>query len=452
MTEIIAILNNLLDQTIYLVNSIIFWFQNVELSQTMIIEIALIPILLVLSGLFSASETAITGASRARIHQKAGQHQGHADTAEYLIEHREQLIAAILLGNNLVNILASVLATAIFLELFGEAGIVYATIVMTVLIVMLSELLPKTLALIRPDSALLFLAGFAKITLRTLGAVGLAAQAAIGKLIAPMRERAANEDSKIAAREELRGTIDLRHIEGAVVKDDKDMLDSILDLDEVDIAQVMIHRTKITMANADLPAKELMEEILAGGHTRIPLWRGHQENIIGILHTKDVLRSIVEAGGDLYAVKLNFLIRDPWFVLHKTSLRVQLNAFLQGKSHCALVVDEYGGLMGFVTLEDILEEIVGEISDEHDVDHKGFRQNKDGSVIVDGDIPIRAINRAFGWKLPDDPDASTLAGLIIKQAGEIPVSGDSFDVYGIHVDILVRQEQRITSMRLQKID
>lgn len=447
-----TMLNNMLNQIIDSMDSIILWFQTVEMSQTMIIELALIPVLLILSGLFSASETAITGASRALIHQKAGQKQGHADMAEYLIEHREQLIAAILLGNNLVNILASVLATAIFLELFGEAGIAYATIVMTVLIVMFSELLPKTLALIRPDSALLFLAVFAKITLITLGTIGSAAQAAISKLVAPMRARAANEDSGLAAREELRGTIDLRHIEGAVVKDDKNMLDSILDLDEVDIAQVMIHRTKIIMANADLPTRELVQEILAGGHTRIPLWREHPENIIGVLHTKDVLHRFIDVDGDIDSIKLNSLVRDPWFVLHKTSLRVQLNAFLQGKSHCALVVDEYGDLMGFVTLEDILEEIVGEISDEHDVSHKELRKNKDGSIVIDGAIPIRAINRALGWKLPDDPDASTLAGLVIKQAGEIPVSGDSFDLHGIHVDILASQEQRITSMRLQKID
>jgi Mg2+/Co2+ transporter CorB len=418
----------------------------------MIGELIAIPILLVFSGLFSASETAITGASRARIHQKAGQIHGRADIAEYLIENREQLIAAILLGNNLVNILASVLATAISIQLFGEAGIAYATIMMTILIVMFSELLPKTLALISPDSALLFLAHFARITLLALGGPGLAAQLAIGKLVAPMRQRAAKEDSGEAAREELRGAIDLHHIEGAVIKDDKDMLDSILDLDKVDIAQVMVHRTQIIMANADLPTHELVEAILSGGHTRIPLWRGHQENIIGILHTKDVLRAVVDAGGKVDKVEFSRLVRDPWFVLHKTSLRRQLNAFLQGKSHCALVVDEYGDLMGFVTLEDILEEIVGEIEDEHDVNRDALQKNRDGSVIVDGAIPVRALNRALSWKLPDDPDASTLAGLVIKQAGIIPNSGDSFDLHGIHVDIIARDGQKITRLKLLKLN
>ena len=434
-----------------MLNSAQTWFENVEFSTVMIIEIASIPFLLVLSGLFSASETAITGASRARIHQKAGLIHGRADMAEWLIERREQLIAAILLGNNLVNILASVLATAIFLDFFGEAGIAYATIIMTILIVMFSELLPKTLALIRPDSALLFLAHFAKMTLLTFGTLGLGAQVAIAKLVAPMRQRAENEDSSEAAREELRGAIDLHHIEGAVVKDDKDMLDSILDLDEVDIAHVMIHRTQIVMANADLPTRALIQEILYGAHTRIPLWRGHQENIIGILHTKDVLSAVIEAGGDFDAVKLSNCVRDPWFVLHKTSLRAQLNAFLQGKNHCALVVDEYGELMGFVTLEDILEEIVGEIEDEHDISREVLQKNRDGSVVVDGAIPIRALNRALSWKLPDNPDTSTLAGLVIKEAGEIPNRGDDFNLHGVHVDIVARDGQKITRMKLKKL-
>ena len=433
------------------IDAVLFWFEHMEISTTVFISIISIPFLIFLSALFSASETAITGASRARIHHKASHNDPRAYIAEQLIEQREKLIAAILLGNNLVNILASVLATAVFLELFGEAGILYATVIMTVLIVTLAELLPKTLALLRPDNALLFLSLFARGVLTLLGLPAITAQAMIGNLLKSFRKSAQQDHSEQAAREELRGAIDLHHMEGTVVKDDKDMLDSILDLDEVNIDHVMVHRTQIIMVNADEPTSKILKQILAGGHTRIPLWRNHPENIIGILHTKDVLSAFLEHEKSINELNLAKLARDPWFVLHKTSLRVQLNAFLQGRSHCALVVDEYGELMGFVTLEDILEEIVGEISDEHDKEHADVRKNRDGSIIVDGAIPIRALNRALGWHLPDHADTSTLAGLVIKQAGIIPSIGDGFDLHGIHIDILARRGQQITSLRVRKV-
>ncbi len=441
MTELLAELSTTLTD----------WFANLNLSTRTLIEILSIPILLIFSGLFSASETAITGASHARIHQKARQGHPRAGIAEFLIEQREKLIAAILLGNNLVNILASVLATAVFLRLFGEAGIVYATIVMTILIVSFSELLPKTLALIRPDNALLFLALFSRGALAVLGLPAITAQIMIRKLLAPMRRRAQEEDQELSAREELRGVIDLHHMGGAVIKDNKDMLNSILDLDEVNISHVMIHRTQINMANADLPARELMEQIMSGGHTRIPLWRDNQDNIIGIIHAKDVLEAVIHSNGQVDQLNIANFAREPWFVLHTTSLRVQMNTFLQGKNHCALVVDEYGDLLGFVTLEDILEEIVGEIEDEHDQDHMELLKNRDGSVIVDGSIPIRALNRALDWNLPDSASTSTLAGLVIDQAKEIPNMGESFDFHGIHVDVIGRRGQKVTKLRLRKL-
>ena len=435
-----------------LFNTLTDWVANLNFSTWTIIEIAAIPFLLFLSALFSASETAITGASHARIHQKARQEEhGRARIAEFLIERRERLVAAILLGNNLVNILASVLATDVFLRVFGEAGIIYATILMTLLIVSFSELLPKTLALINPDNAVLFLARFSRSALALLGLPAITMQIMIRKLIAPARRRAEQEDRELSAREELRGAIDLHHMGGAVIKDNKDMLISILDLDVVDIDHVMIHRTQINMANADLPPRELIEQIMAGGHTRIPLWRNNPDNIIGIVHAKDVLESVIHGDGKLDELNIANLAREPWFVLHKTSLHTQLNAFLQGKNHCALVVDEYGDLLGFVTLEDILEEIVGEIQDEHDQGELELLKNRDGSVIVDGSIPIRALNRALDWDLPDSPHISTMAGLVINQAGEIPNMGESFDLHGIHIDVLGRRGQKVTRLRLRRM-
>ncbi len=435
-------------------NTLTDWTPDFNFSTRTLIEIMCIPILLFLSALFSASETAITGASHARIHQKARQGHARARTAEFLIEQREKLIAAILLGNNLVNILASVLATEVLLRLFGETGIIYATILMTLLIVSFSELLPKTLALISPDNAVLFLARFSRGALALLGLPAITMHMMIRKLLAPTRRRAQAEDHELSAREELRGAIDLHHLEGTVVKDNKDMLNSILDLDEVDIAHVMIHRTQIQTANANLPPRELVEQIMAGGHTRIPLWHNDSDNIIGIIHAKDVLEAVIHNDGQIDELNIANLAREPWFVLHTTSLHTQLNAFLQGKNHCALVVNEYGDLLGFVTLEDILEEIVGEIEDEHDQDKLELLKNRDGSVIVDGSIPIRALNRALDWRLPDSPNISTMAGLVIDQAGEIPNMGESFDLHfdphGVHIDVLGRRGQKVTRLRLRR--
>jgi Mg2+/Co2+ transporter CorB len=251
----------------------------------------------------------------------------------------------------------------------------------------------------------------------------------------------------LSPTERLRGAVDLMHHEGGVEKQDRDMLGGLLDLKDLDVSDVMVHRTEMMMINADLPAEELVHEVLATEYTRIPLWRDKPENIIGVLHAKDLLRAIRQTEGDISKVDVSAIALPPWFVPEMRPLSEQLKAFRRRKTHFALVVDEYGEVEGLVTLEDILEEIVGDISDEHDVVVAGVRVQADGSVIVDGTVPIRDLNRAMDWKLPDE-EATTIAGLVIHEARSIPDRGQIFTFHGFRFRVLRRERNRITALRI----
>ena len=209
----------------------------------------------------------------------------------------------------------------------------------------------------------------------------------------------------------------------------------------------MVHRTEMVMINADLPPEELVREVLATEYTRIPLWRDKPENIIGVLHAKDLLRAIRASEGDTASIDVSTIALPPWFVPEMRPVSEQLKAFRRRKTHFALVVDEYGEVEGMVTLEDILEEIVGDISDEHDVVVAGVRAQPDGSVVVDGSVPIRDLNRAMDWHLPDE-EATTVAGLVIHEARSIPERGQSFTFHGFRFRVLRRERNRITALRI----
>jgi Mg2+/Co2+ transporter CorB len=213
------------------------------------------------------------------------------------------------------------------------------------------------------------------------------------------------------------------------------------------VSDVMVHRTAMVMINADLPPDELVREVLATEYTRIPLWRDKPENIIGVLHAKDLLRAIRASDGDTSRIDVAAIMLPPWFVPEMRPLSEQLKAFRRRKTHFALVVDEYGEVEGMVTLEDVLEEIVGDISDEHDVVVAGVRVQPDGSVVVDGSVPIRDLNRAMNWHLPDE-EATTVAGLVIHEARSIPERGQSFTFYGFRFRVLRRERNRITALKI----
>jgi Mg2+/Co2+ transporter CorB len=251
----------------------------------------------------------------------------------------------------------------------------------------------------------------------------------------------------LSAHEELRGAVDLLHHDGGVEKHDLDMFGGVLDLRDLTVSDVMLHRTKMITVDAGEPAEEIVREVLAAPVTRLPLWRGSPENIVGILHSKDLLRAIQAAGGDAAKIDVEAIARPPWFVPDVRPLAEQLKAFRRRKTHFALVVDEYGEVMGLVTLEDILEEIVGDISDEHDLVVAGVRPQADGSVSVEGSVPIRDLNRVMEWNLPD-AEATTIAGLVIHESRSIPEPGQSFTFHGFRFQVLRRTRNRITGLRI----
>jgi Mg2+/Co2+ transporter CorB len=411
------------------------------------ISLAVVILCLAVSFFFSASETALTGFSRARMLQLEKNGNARARLVNRLVETRERMIGAILAGNNVANIAASALTTGVLYAWFGDVGVLYATAIMTVVIVVFIEVLPKTLAINTPDRVALLVARPILWLVRLMGPILVGIEALVRWILRLFGARFGTDQAYLSAHEELRGTVDLLHREGSVEKHDRDMFGGLLDLRDLVVSDVMIHRTEMISVCADLPPREVTMAVLAEPVTRVPLWSGKPDNIIGILHAKDLLRAIRDADGDLSKVDVKAIARPPWFVPDVRPLSEQIKAFRRRKTPFALVVDEYGELMGLVTLEDILEEIVGDITDEHDVAVPGVRPQPDGSVNVDGGVPIRDLNRAMDWSLPDT-EATTIAGLVIHEARSIPEAGQTFTFHGFRFRVLRREKNRIAALRI----
>ena len=412
---------------------------------------ALAPIifgLLAVSALFSAAETAMTGASRARMHQLERDGDRAARRVNRLLGDRETMIGAVLLGNNLINILATSLASQVLERTIpGPLGVAVATGVMTVLVLVFAEVLPKTLAILRSDDVARVLSGPTEIVVRVFGPIIFAIQWVVRKTLTLFGVHLGMSMDVLAAHEEIRGAVEYHHSEGLVETHDRWMLGGVLDLAEMDVSQVMVHRNAIASIDAGQTPREILAEALDSAHSRAPVYRDEPENIVGVLHNKDMLQAIADANGDIDAIDMAAIVREPWFIPETTSLKDQLSAFLKRRSHFALVVDEYGALQGLVTLEDILEEIVGEIEDEHDVAMPGVRAAEDGSVVVDGSVAIRDLNRALNWDLPDE-EAVTVAGLLIYEARRIPDAGQSFTFHRQRFVVLERKINRITKLQI----
>jgi Mg2+/Co2+ transporter CorB len=412
-------------------------------------SIAITFVLMLLSAFFAGSETAMTAASRARMHQLEKDGEKRAKSVNWLLQHREQMVGTMLLGNTFVNIAASALVTSVLLTLFGSTGIAVATLVTTALVLIFCEVLPKTYAITNADGMALSLGGVVRWAVFLFSPLVDAVAWLVKAILWAMGVKSMGlvEDEEEAAHEEIRGAIDLHHEHGAVERSDRDMLGGILDLKDLQIADVMIHRKNMIMIDAELPAQEVLDRILSQPHTRLPLYKGDTDNIIGVIHVKDLLRAMSRSNGDIRAINVPALAAKPWFVPDTTLLAEQLRAFLQRRTHFSLVVDEYGALQGLITLEDILEEIVGEIRDEHDLAVSGVRQQPDGTTNVDGWVTIRELNRAMNWTLPDE-EATTIAGLVINEAQTIPDVGQQFSFYGFKFEILRRQRNQITAVRI----
>jgi len=417
------------------------------MSLEIIVTIAAVALLIVLSAFFSGSETALTAASRARMHALALEGNERARKVNRLLAAPERIIGTVLLGNNLVNILASALTTSLLVRTLGDVGVAYATVVMTALIVIFAEVLPKTYALAFPDRISLSVAPVMQTLIVVFKPLTMAVEYIVRQVLKLTPTKADDEANILAAHEEIRGTIELQTKEGAVARHDADMLGGVLDLRDLQVADIMVHRTKMETIDADEPIQEIIDELLRSQYTRVPIWKDEPENIVGVLHTKDLLSALGRAGWDVSKLDIMSFAVEPWFVPDTTGLKDQLNQFLKRKAQMALVVDEYGEVQGLITLEDILEEIVGQIADEHDTHEAAIRPQPDGTVNVDGTVAIRDLNRHMNWNLPDE-EATTIAGLVIHEAQTIPEPGQVFTFYGYRFEVLRKTRNKITALRV----
>ena len=414
--------------------------------------------LLVLSGFFSGSETALTASSRGKLRAQADKGSRGAQKALDITDDNERLIGSVLLGNNLVNILAASLATALFTRLFGESGVALATLVMTLLVLVFAEVLPKTYAITNSEKAAAAVAPIISVVVTVFSPIVAAVRLLVRGVLRLFGVQIDPDSNILAVREEIAGALQLGHSEGVVEKEDRDRILGALDLGDRTVEEIMLHRSNIEMIDADAAPEAILQQCLKSSHTRLPVFRDEQENIVGVVHAKDLFRAMyAHAGGEenarsrLEAFDILKVANDPYFVPETTTLDDQMREFLRMHSHFALVVDEYGSLRGLITLEDILEEIVGEIADEFDIDEEvAVTRTDDGQFLVDGATTIRDANRAMDWSLPDE-EANTVAGLVIHEAQMIPIVGQVFSFHGFRFEVTARQGNRITELKIRPL-
>ncbi|MBL6785125.1 MAG: HlyC/CorC family transporter [Rickettsiales bacterium] len=407
-------------------------------------------LLIFLSAFFSSSETALTSLSRAKIHKLKKQGDKSASLVSDLRKDKDLLISSILIGNNIVNILASVLTTTIFINLFGENAIALATITMTLLLVIFAEVIPKSYAIYNAEKLSLIIAPYLRIFIIILAPIAKLLRLFTQKFITPNNNKNNPKEDLISSIEELRGVIDLHQKEGRIIREDKEMLDSILDLSETDVNSVMTHRKHLHTLNADSSNEEILEQMLKSPYTRMPIWRNNQDNIIGTIHAKDLLKAQRYSTKKFKELDITKIASKPWFIPESTPLKDQLYAFRKKRNHFAVVVDEYGAVQGVITLEDILEEIVGDIKDEHD---KGaltnFKKTGENSIIAEGSATIRDINRDSDFELPED-EAATVAGFLINIAGKIPERGEIFSYNNFEMKVIEKHKNQITKIGIKR--
>ena len=434
------------------------WLQSLNLDYAFWLTISAIFILLLMSAFFSGSETALTAASRGKLQAQADKGSRGAARALSITDDNERLIGSVLLGNNLVNILATSLATALFTKLVGESSVALATLVMTVLVLIFAEVLPKTYAITNAERAAARVSAPIAVLVSIFDPIVSAVRKLVRGILWLFGVRTSADEPILAVREEIAGAISLGHLEGVVQKEDRDRILGALDLSERTVEEIMLHRSSIEMINFNDEPREILAQCMSSNHTRLPVYKDEPENIIGVIHAKDLARSMYSkiSGPDaslknLLGLDISSVIMKPYFVPDTTALDEQMRQFLRRRTHFALVVDEYGSLEGMITLEDILEEIVGEIADEFDPDsNELIKPDTDGVYELDGTMTIRDLNRAMDWNLPDE-HANTLAGLVLHEAQMIPAVGQVFRFHGFKFEVAGRDANRITLVRVRPL-
>jgi Mg2+/Co2+ transporter CorB len=416
-----------------------------------------VPLLLILlcvaaSAFFAGAETAVTGVSQSRIFQLNQEGDARARRIVDLYKDKEALIGSLLLGNSAVHILGSAMAASLAIKLFGEGGVFYASAIMTVIVVTFGEVLPKTYAILNSEAVTLRISYVLWGICRILQPFTKVIQWIDYPFLRMLGVHDGRHRSLVSATESIRGTIDMYHHEGGVEKDDRDMLGSILDLGDRTVGEVMIHRSQVESIDIGLDPETIIAQTIASNHSRIPLWKDNPENIVGVLYFKDLLRLVRQQKVGITREMIRRIAHKPWFVPETTLLIDQLTAFRGQRKHFACVVDEYGAWLGVVTLEDIIEEIVGEIDDEHDplaiaeIMPFGERAYK-----VAGTVTIRDINRQLDWDLPDR-NAATVAGLVLHEARVIPDVHAIFEFYGYRFTIQEKRANQITQLLIERLE
>ncbi len=417
----------------------------------MIVTILFVILLLAISAFFSGSETALTTASRPLLYRYEKQGMRSAKIVNKLLHNTEVLIGTILLGNNLVNILASILIADVLVQAMGNSGKYAATFIMTIAVLIFSEILPKTLAVKFADRLSMIVAmpiSWIRFILYPATISLLAVSRIFSKLLSPKENFAEN---LVAAEAELRGAIELHQgddpedIETA--EQEKLMMRSILELDDVTVGEIMTHRRQLEMVDINLPLEEIIQIVVGSPHTRLPLYQDDKDNIVGVLHAKNLLHEALQMQAKEQELNLSDIASKPWFIPDSTSALDQMQAFKERREHFALVIDEYGALQGVITLEDVLEEIVGEITDEHDIQDTGIELQQDGSYLVAGETTIRDLNRALDLSIPDE-EVTTVAGLLLYTTKRIPEKGQIFNIENCRFEVIERQRHRISLLKV----
>jgi Mg2+/Co2+ transporter CorB len=403
--------------------------------------------LLIVAAFLTAAETSLAAVSQARMHRLSSANTAEADRSLRWLAAPEQLNDALLFGHTVALVLATTLATSVALRLFTRDGVLVATLIMASLAFAVGHVLPKALAAARGERFALSTVSVLRWIVPLLAPVAGVLRWTVLRLAKPFAVPLDQPAPAITSHEEIRGAIELHHHEGGVEREHRDMLGGILDLARLQLADVMVHRKNMEVLDASAPAEAIVRHVLSSTHTRFPIWRDDPENIVGVLHLKVLVRTLMERQGSLSDLNIMGLAGEPWFVPDTTTLEEQLNAFRDRHEHFALVVDEYGVLQGLVTLEDIVEEVFGKISEGRQARSDTVRPRADGSFIADGLMPVRELNRQLRWTLPVD-HATTIAGLVIHEARIIPDVGHVFSFYGFKFEVLRRQRNQITLLRI----
>lgn len=409
--------------------------------------------LIIISGFFSGSETSLTSASKPRMHALAKSGDKKAKLFTKIFNDKEMLIGTILFANNLVNVLASAIATKILIEITNDDGIVYATIIMTLMILIFGELIPKTIALSNSDKFALKIAPFMRIIIIILYPLTKFLNILVTlilKIFGIDYKKINKEELSENREEELRGAIDL-HGEHPSTGDEKEMLKSILDLDDITVGSIMISRKDIFSLPSTYSLDELLLRLKDSPHSRIPIWEKNPENIIGILHVRKLIGLKLT---DPKSFNIFSYCQKPWFIPESTKLDIQLMEFKKRKEHFSIVVDEYGEFLGIITLEDIIEEIVGDIDDELDVlkvskEVKGIKKLSKSSYLVKGTVNIRDLNKELNINLPLN-EASTIAGLVLYESRIIPKKGQVFSFFNLRFEILSKKNNQLIVIKITK--